>query len=466
MFAIDIVAALTGVSFGAVERFGAHPTPLTTTHTVVILLVPVAWWFCIAANRGYEARFLGAGTIEFERVGRAFLHFVALTTFVAYSTKAELSRGFVLMALPMTVLLSVAGRCIARTMLHRRRRTGRATIPVLAVGDVAGIAHFSKTLQLNEHSGLRVVAACIVPPTGLSAAHSDGATDANDSVEIPVVGDVDSIRDAVLTSGARSVAVVSPTISGEKLRWISWQLEGTDTDLVVLPGLTEVAGRRLDIQRVGEVPMLYVAEPEFRGVRRIVKGGFDRASAAMALILLSPLLLGLAVAIRVSSSGPALFAQTRVGKDGRTFRMLKFRSMCKGADRMKVELQESNDFAGGTLFKMRADPRVTKVGRFLRRYSLDELPQLFNVLGGSMSLVGPRPPLPEEVATYGGNEVHRRLLVKPGLTGLWQVSGRSDLSWEESVRLDLRYVEGWSLTLDMVVLAKTVRAVISGSGAY
>jgi exopolysaccharide biosynthesis polyprenyl glycosylphosphotransferase len=197
----------------------------------------------------------------------------------------------------------------------------------------------------------------------------------------------------------------------------------------------------------------------------LLKTAFDRITASVALLLLSPVLLGVALLVRKDSAGPAFFRQTRVGKDGKSFTMIKFRSMYTDAEARLAELQQQNQNADGLLFKMRDDPRVTRIGRVLRRYSLDELPQLVNVLNGSMSLVGPRPPLPREVANYG-DAVRRRLLVKPGLTGLWQVSGRSDLSWEDSVRLDLRYVENWSLTMDLQVLWKTCRAVLGGSGAY
>jgi exopolysaccharide biosynthesis polyprenyl glycosylphosphotransferase len=334
-------------------------------------------------------------------------------------------------------------------------------VPVLVVGSVADVVKFGDTLRLNDHAGLQVAAACVTQREPVAEADSQALAASG----IATLGDVDTIRDAVVQSGARSVAVVSRDISGEKLRWISWQLEGTATDLVLLPGLAEVAGRRLHIQQLGGLPLLYVAEPEFRGARRVVKAGCDRLAALAALLALAPFMLVIAALVRVTSRGPAMFLQTRVGKDGKTFRMVKFRSMCNGAQHQIVQLQAANEVVGGTLFKMRSDPRVTAVGRILRRYSLDELPQLFNVLMGSMSLVGPRPPLPAEVGSYG-HDASRRLLVKPGLTGLWQISGRSDLSWDESVQLDLRYVENWSLSEDLLILWKTVRAVAHGSGAY
>jgi exopolysaccharide biosynthesis polyprenyl glycosylphosphotransferase len=253
-------------------------------------------------------------------------------------------------------------------------------------------------------------------------------------------------------------------MDGAELRRLAWRLEETGTDLIVASALMDVAGPRTSIRPVAGLPLLHVEHPELVGARRVLKGAFDRCAAALALVLLSPLFLVLSVLVRAEGGGPALFTQTRVGRGGDEFTVYKFRTMVVGAEALKAMLQPRNEHEG-VLFKMRRDPRVTPVGAWLRRYSLDELPQLVNVVRGEMSLVGPRPPLPEEVARYG-DDVRRRLVVKPGMTGLWQVSGRSDLSWEESVRLDLRYVENWSLTLDVQILWKTWSAVIRGAGAY
>jgi exopolysaccharide biosynthesis polyprenyl glycosylphosphotransferase len=248
------------------------------------------------------------------------------------------------------------------------------------------------------------------------------------------------------------------------LRKLSWQLEGSGIELLVSPGLIEIAGPRLHIRPFVGLPLLAIEEPTFSGWKRVLKGALDRTGAAIAIVLVAPVLLAIAVAVWQSGPGPVLYRQERVGAYGRRYTMLKFRSMVVDADDKLQELLTLNE-NDGLLFKMRHDPRVTPVGRWLRRFSLDELPQLFNVLGGSMSLVGPRPPLPAEVERYD-TSIRRRLLVKPGLTGLWQVSGRSDLSWEESVRLDLRYVENWSLALDLLILWKTASAVIRSRGAY
>jgi exopolysaccharide biosynthesis polyprenyl glycosylphosphotransferase len=274
------------------------------------------------------------------------------------------------------------------------------------------------------------------------------------------------VAEAVRASRADTVAVAAgASVGPARLRRLSWQLEGTDTDLVVAPGLMEVAGPRLHIRPMTGLPLLHVEEPEFAGARRVVKAVIDRSLATLGFLMFFPLLLGCWLAVRLTSPGPAIFKQVRTGQDGKEFTLLKFRSMYVDAEARKAELEGMNERAEGLLFKIRNDPRVTPVGRWLRKFSLDELPQLVNVIQGKMSLVGPRPPLPAEVALYQ-DDVRRRLLVKPGLTGLWQISGRSDLDWDESVRLDLRYVENWSFTLDLMILWKTMSTVARGRGAY
>jgi exopolysaccharide biosynthesis polyprenyl glycosylphosphotransferase len=280
-----------------------------------------------------------------------------------------------------------------------------------------------------------------------------------------VLGDFSEAALVVNWTSADTVAVLAcPEMDGFALRRLAWQLEKDDTDLVVAPALTDVAGPRTSIRPVAGLPLLHVDHPELTGVRQLVKSLFDRLVALIAVVVLSPVLVIVPIAIRMTSPGRALFKQTRVGKDGQEFTVFKFRTMVPDAERRKVDLLERNE-NDGVLFKIKNDPRITGIGAWLRRYSLDELPQLFNVLRGDMSLVGPRPPLPEEVARYG-DDVRRRLVVRPGMTGLWQVSGRAELSWEESVRLDLRYVENWSLSLDLQILWKTWSAVARGSGAY
>jgi exopolysaccharide biosynthesis polyprenyl glycosylphosphotransferase len=456
----DLATAWVAIATAYLLRFGLSTSVLP--NALVAAVLPLGWVALIGINHGYGARLVGVGAAEFQKIFRAFLHMTALIAFISFVTDAEFARGFVLVALPLALCLNLLTRYAARKWLHAQRARGRAMKSVLLVGDAEAISKFSMVLRRDEYAGLRVVGACV--PSEVIA---DMRTiDTLGEADVPLLGDVDSIVSAVRLSGADTVAVVSSgAIGPEKLRWVSWQLEGSSTDLMVSPGLTEVAGPRLHVMPVAGLPLLHVEEPKFTGFRRVLKGAFDRSVAALALLLLSPLFLVLILAVRFTSSGPALFRQIRVGRAGSTFVMLKFRSMYADAEERLASLREQSDHGDGVLFKMREDPRVTRVGRFLRKYSLDELPQLINVVLGTMSLVGPRPPLPLEVARYE-DHVHRRLLVKPGLTGLWQISGRSDLSWDESVQLDLRYVENWSLGEDLFILWKTARAVAAGSGAY
>ena len=252
--------------------------------------------------------------------------------------------------------------------------------------------------------------------------------------------------------------------SSHEMRRIAWDLEGSGIDLIVVPSVTDVAGPRIHMRPVAGLPLLHMEQPQAGEAGGLSKRAFDVVLTAFGLLLLSPLLLVIAAVVKLQDGGPVFFRQSRVGRDGDAFGMFKFRSMVVDAEQQLSELKGANEM-DSVLFKMKDDPRITKVGKFLRRYSVDELPQLFNVLRGEMSLVGPRPPLPSEVSQYH-DDVHRRLLVRPGLTGLWQVSGRSGLSWDEAVRLDLYYVDNWSMTSDLVILFKTVQAVLGKAGAY
>ena len=460
---VDVVAAVIAVTVAFLVRFGV---PENTAHlkayVAVGVAIPVAWVVVVGLNRAYEGRFMGAGPAEFDRLLKAFLYLTALVAIGSYMTKTDVARGFVVVALPLALLLDLVGRYMARKYLHSQRGRGRAMTSMLLVGDGRSVAAFAALVRHDRYAGMDVVGACV--PAELV---DDAATlQALEDADISLLGDVDVILSAVQASGADTVAVVSSSMIGhERLRWISWQLEGTDTDLVVSPGLTEVAGRRLHIQPVAGLPLLHVEEPEFTGFRRLLKSAFDRTVALFVLLLLAPAALAVATAVALTSRGPVFFRQERVGRNGKLFKMLKFRSMYIDAEARRAELDARNVNSDGLLFKVPDDPRITPVGRFIRKYSLDELPQLFNVLGGKMSLVGPRPNLPAEVAKYG-DDMRRRLLVKPGITGLWQISGRNDLTWQETVQLDLRYVENWTLGYDLMILWKTPSAVARASGAY
>jgi exopolysaccharide biosynthesis polyprenyl glycosylphosphotransferase len=281
-----------------------------------------------------------------------------------------------------------------------------------------------------------------------------------------VLGDEGKVHDAILKTNADTVALTTTDHLGpEGVRELSWDLHKMGVDLVVTPGVVDVAGPRLTMRPVAGLPLIHVEKPQYSGTKKVQKLAFDYFVSVSVLLGALPVMIAAAIAIKLTSKGPVFYRSERIGLDGEPFQMIKFRTMVDGADKQVDSLVHVNEAIGGVLFKIKADPRITAVGKLLRKYSIDELPQFFNVLARDMSVVGPRPPLRREVDTYN-DQVRRRLLVLPGITGLWQVSGRSDLSWEDSVRLDLSYVENWSITNDLLIAAKTIRTVATGAGAY
>ncbi|MFG2085672.1 MULTISPECIES: sugar transferase [unclassified Spirillospora] len=456
---LDFLSMLMAGVIAFVLRFPGVPGELNAPYVALTVVLPVVWMPTLMLCRAYQPRYVGVGYEEFHRVLRAGFILTATVAIVAYATKTEVARGYVVMALPLGTFLNLVARYRLRKWLHKKRWNGECMRRVVAVGHRTSVEDLIKLLRKKRYHGMDIAAVCLPP----AMASGD---DAVAEVEgVPVLGDFSQAAAVADRIGADSVAVLAcPEMDGVALRRLAWQIERDDVELVVAPALMDVTGPRISIRPVSGLPLLHVEHPELDGSRKVFKGLFDRAAALTGLALLSPLLLVVAFLIKVTSAGPVMFRQSRVGRGGREFTVLKFRTMVQDAEARKVELLDNNE-NDGVLFKIRADPRVTRVGRWLRRYSLDELPQLINVVRGEMSLVGPRPPLPEEVAQYGG-DVYRRLVVKPGLTGLWQVSGRSDLTWEESVRLDLRYVDNWTLAMDLQIMWKTWSAVFRGSGAY
>ncbi len=418
------------------------------------LALPALWLAALALAGAYDARFIGVGTDEFRRVVNSGVCLTAAVAIVAYATKTEIARGYVVVALPCLTALDLLVRYWLRKRLHHLRTLGNCMRKVVVVGHPDVIGELAAVLRRDTYHGLSVVGACVLGP------------DCPDEIDgIPTAGGLVNVISEVQRTDADTVAVLAcPEMSGARLRDLAWALEKSGTDLCVAPALLDVAGPRTTIRPTAGLPLLHMDHPEFTGARQLIKSVFDRAIALTALTVLLPLFIVIAAAIRLSDGGPALFRQTRVGKDGKLFTLCKFRTMVVDAEKRLAELTEQND-SDGLLFKIRQDPRITRVGRWLRRHSLDELPQLLNVLAGEMSLVGPRPALPDETSAYG-DHVRRRLAVKPGITGLWQVNGRSDLPWDEAVRLDVRYVENWSFVLDLQILWKTWSAVWHGDGAY
>jgi exopolysaccharide biosynthesis polyprenyl glycosylphosphotransferase len=449
--ASDLVAMGLALGVGMYVGLGeSEETPHLAEWTALIIAVGFA--VAMMACRAWEARILGSGSEEYTRLLRGLLNSGVTLGMVGLAFRVESVRGWVFLVIPLAGVLAFAGRYLLRKPLYRRRERGQCLHQVLAIGSEEFIADLRLRTLRNPRHGWTLTAACTPGGAGRTVQG------------VPLVGDLDAASSVALSGDFGVVAVAAADgWTPKRLHQFSWDIEGCGADLVVHPGLMEVSGPRLHVAPVDGLPLLRLTEPTFTGIPRLVKSAMDVVGAALMLLILAPLMAVLFLLVRLDG-GPALFRQTRVGKNGQTFKMLKFRTMVPDAERLRSSLLPAND-GHGPLFKMREDPRITPVGSLLRRYSLDELPQFLNVLLGSMSLVGPRPPLPEEVDTYG-RDANRKLLVKPGLTGLWQISGRSDLSWEESVRLDLRYVENWNLALDGLILWKTFKAVISGDGAY
>ena len=447
----DLCCAVVGVLVAVQLSFGDK---VTATYMALSLALSVLWLTALGMAGGYDARFIGIGSDEFRRVLNAGVSLTAAAAIFSYAVNVKLSRGYLLIALPGTTILDLATRYVIRKWMHKLRRHGRCMFSVVAVGHELAVVGLVRELKRDRYHGLNVVGVCLARPTELS-----------EVAAVPVYGGLNEVPAAVRASGADTVAVLAcPEMDGTRLRSLAWELEKTGTDLCVSPALLDVAGPRTTIRATAGLTLLHVDHPQLSNLRLAVKDLFDRCFAAAVLILLLPLLSLLSVLIWLHDGGPVLFTQVRVGKGGRVFRIYKFRTMVVDAEQQRPELLAGSD-NDGILFKLRKDPRVTAFGAHLRRWSLDELPQLLNVLRGDMSLVGPRPALPEEAAKYA-DHVRRRLVVKPGLTGLWQVNGRSDLSWEESVRLDLRYVENWSFALDLQIMWKTLSALVRRSGAY
>lgn len=458
----DCVAIGVSLVIAHLMRFGVSaallPGPNVPYVLVGLLAVPV-WLGVLAVAGCYDRRILGVGSDEYRRVLNGGVHFLAVVAISHFLGQLVIARGYVGVLIPVAVVLTLLTRGALRLWLRRQRRRGRYVRRLLLVGTPSSVVEVGQHLVRSEWTGFHVAGLCLdgdVPP-------GDHPTLAIGSRSVPVVGTVADLPAAVDRSRADAVAVTTESEPGE-LREVVASLGDRDVEVLVAPAIADVAGPRTVTREVAGVSLLHVEEPTFSGPQRVAKEVFDRAVAALALVVLAPVFAVVALAVKLDSPGPVFYRQARVGRDGRRFEIVKFRTMVVGADRLRAELEHRNE-ADGLLFKLRTDPRVTRTGRVLRRWSIDELPQILNVLRGEMSLVGPRPPLPSEVEQYD-RHVTRRLLVKPGITGLWQVSGRSDLPWDETVRLDLYYVDHWSPTMDLTIIARTFSAVVRGAGAY
>ena len=415
----------------------------------------VATWLVVLSFVGaYDRTIFGAGTEEFKLVVNASFFTAALVATTAFLMKFPLSRGFYVLLFPIGVVLLLLGRWMSRRIIQRLRERGHFNEKVLLVGSPGYIGEIHKVLARESWLGYEVIG-CLIPPTYAGLERT--------SAGIPVLGLIDDIRAIVDAARPDIVFFTAGAVeSSSQLRRVAWELEDhAHVQIIVAPNVTDVSSERVRIRPVAGLPLMHLERSRSQLASSGAKRAFDIFGALMGLLITGPLLLVMMVWVRRHDGGPILFRQIRVGREGEPFTCLKLRSMSIDAEVRRAELAVRDH----VLFKVTDDPRVTRPGRFIRRYSLDELPQLWNVLRGDMSLVGPRPPLPEEVEKYE-DDMLRRLNVLPGMTGLWQVSGRSDLSWEDTVRLDLYYVDNWSMVQDVLILARTVGAVLAPRGAY
>jgi len=414
----------------------------------------IALWLLLLVLFGaYRVRNYGAGFEEFRAIAVASLVTFGVACSFGFLTAHHPTRGYPILFFLIGTPLLLLARYIDRQTLHVARQQGRMSIRMIALGSPEAVREIVDVLGRSPWMGYAVVGMCV--PRG---------QDAQD-VGVPVLGDIDDVRRLAGELNVDGVIVAGGSYSSAAdLRRLGWALQGLELDMLVVPSLTDIAGPRVHMRHVAGLPFVQVEEPQSDRAGGWAKRTFDVLVAGVLVVLLSPLLLLVAIVTRVQDGGPAFYRQRRVGANGAEFEMIKFRSMVVDAEARLAELTTANE-QDAVLFKIREDPRITRVGRFIRKFSIDELPQLFNVLRGEMSLVGPRPPLVNEYEQYE-QDTHRRLLVRPGMTGLWQVSGRSDLPWSEAVRLDLYYVDNWSMVIDLVIMIKTVKAVLFSRGAY
>ena len=457
----DLLVVLVAVYGAQLLWFGLRPVALAQQfrtgigyNTVSVVIISF-WMIALSGYASRDLRVIGSGSLEYKRVLDATIRLFGIFAIVAFLFQIDLARGYFLTALPAGAFLLVWTRWAWRQWLRREQARGLHMSRTIIMGERTKSEHVSATIRGATGSGLNVVGALT----------RDGATAFPFHGGVPVLGryaDILTVLDEVQADTV--VLTGADDISPFDMRKLGWDLEARDVTLIVAPGLTGVAGPRIHSRPVAGLPLIYVEYPVFSGVNRLSKRLFDIAGATAIIALSSPVLLAVAIAIKTSSKGKVLYQQERIGMNGEPFHMLKFRSMVENADDQLDSLLDAQGRRSSPLFKINNDPRITKVGKILRRSSLDEFPQLFNVLTGQMSLVGPRPQRQAEVALYD-DMAHRRLMMKPGMSGLWQVSGRSNLSWDDAIRLDLYYVENWSMTVDIIILWRTIRAVVRADGA-
>ena len=459
----DLVVTALVVAVAYFGRFGMDSQAISLEvppyeYAGISVLVFILWNADLALFRTRERQVFGAGATEYKRVMHSTLRAFGLLAIIMVVFQLNVVRGFFAIALPLGMVLLVLARWLWRGWIARQRAAGSYLSNAVILGNTEDVRYVISQLTANLSTGFRVAGVAVTSP------ELDAELDPS-WYRVPVPSNTTDIARVVWLSGADTVIVAGNLPGGPTtIQELGWRLGDLNTELVLASSLTNVAGPRVHFRPVEGLPLMHVELPQYSGGRHVYKRVTDVILSLLALLVLSPLLLVLGIIVRLDSHGPAFFHQERVGRNGESFKMIKFRSMVVDAEQ-RIDALASDNQGAGVLFKMANDPRVTKCGRWMRKFSLDELPQFWNVLVGNMSLVGPRPPLAKEVAQYQA-PTHRRLLIKPGITGLWQVNGRSDLAWDEAVRLDLYYVENWSLTGDLIILWRTAKAVYAPEGAY
>jgi exopolysaccharide biosynthesis polyprenyl glycosylphosphotransferase len=464
LLTVDLIAVLATVGIAQWLRFDVLPRnggPSSSEYVMVSGIVAASWLVTLSAHRTRSPRVIGAGAEEYRRVWLATLSLFGAIAIFSMVLKFDIVRGYLMIALPVGLVVLIAGRFTARRIVvGTRKKRSRFMTRVLIVGSASAVRDLARSLARDASAEYQVVGACV------AGTYTQDEINITGLGSIPTYGDDANVVNALALTGADAVALcATERLDGRGIRDLSWELERRDVDLMVAPGVVDVAGPRLMMRPVAGLPLIHVEKPQYGAAKRFQKRAFDVILSTLILTFALPLMIVVAIGVKLSSGGPVFYMSDRIGLQRKPFKMIKFRTMVDGADQALDSLIPFNDCAGGVLFKIRRDPRVTPIGRFLRKHSIDELPQFINVLKHEMSVVGPRPPVPREVKDYD-NQCKRRLLVRPGITGLWQVSGRSNLSWEDSVRLDLFYVENWSMVADLLIVVKTIKEMVAGSGAY
>jgi exopolysaccharide biosynthesis polyprenyl glycosylphosphotransferase len=449
---VTLVAGVGRDSLPVFRSVGDIPENVLTSGAFIV----GGWLVMLVFTGAYDETYFAAGTDEYRRVFTASLGAAGLVGIGCYLTSFPLSRGFYVLLFTFGIPLLLLSRYAGRRVIQRLRSKGRLVRRILIAGGPRHVEAVADVLKRESWLGYSII--------GCVTAHEHPYPETRTG--IPVLGRTTDVADIVAAREVDTLLIAEGAFAhGNTLRQTAWELEGfRHLQIAVAPSLTDVSAGRVEMRPIAGLPLVYVGHPRAQDAAHWAKRLFDVLGSLALIVVTAPAWVWAALRIKAHDGGPVFFRQTRVGLAGETFECLKFRTMVESAESLRPALEEVRD-DGGVLFKMRTDPRVTKPGRVLRRYSIDELPQLLNVLRGDMSLVGPRPPLPTEVERYG-NDAARRLHVRPGMTGLWQISGRSDLSWHDTVRLDLYYVDNWSMVQDVVILLKTLSAVLAARGAY